>query len=271
MTLALPTTPVALAAPHRSKLGWAIADALAIAKRNLIAMTRTPQVLVFSTVQPVIFVLMFRYVFGGSIQIPGVRYVDYLMAGIFVQTVTFGSTNTGVGLAEDLQKGLIERFRSLAMARSAVLAGRTLADALRNLFVIILMVVVGFIVGFHVHTNAAGLVAAVGVLLVFGFAMSWVMATIGLLTKNAEAAQAAAFPLLAVLVFASNSFVSTKNMPAALRAYADHQPVSATVTAVRALVLGGPTTSKVLVALAWCIGIIAVFAPVAVARYRRAA
>jgi ABC-2 type transport system permease protein/oleandomycin transport system permease protein len=271
MTLALPTPSATLAAPHRSKLGWAVVDALAVAKRNLIAMTRTPQVLVFSTVQPVIFVLMFRYVFGGSIRVPGVRYVDYLMAGIFVQTVTFGSTNTGVGLAEDLQKGLIERFRSLAMARSAVLAGRTLADALRNLFVIILMVIVGFIVGFHVHTNAAGLVAAVGVLLVFGFAMSWVMATIGLLTKNAEAAQAAAFPLLAVLVFASNSFVSTKNMPAALRAYADHQPVSATVSAVRALVLGGPTTSKVLVAMAWCIGIIAVFAPVAVARYRRAA
>ena len=140
------TTAIALPVPAtgevRSKLAWSVSDALTIAKRNLISMARTPQVLVFSTIQPVIFVLMFRYVFGGSIHIPGVRYVDYLMAGIFVQTVTFGSINTGVGLAEDLQKGLIERFRSLAMARSAVLAGRTLADTLRNLFVIILMVIV---------------------------------------------------------------------------------------------------------------------------------
>jgi ABC transporter DrrB family efflux protein len=269
------TTTVAMPLPAtghaRSKLGWAVADALAVAKRNIIAMTRTPQVLVFSTVQPVIFVLMFRYVFGGSIHIPGVRYVDFLMAGIFVQTVTFGSMNTGVGLAEDLQKGLIERFRSLPMARSAVLAGRTLADALRNLFVIILMVVVGFLVGFHVHTNAFGLVGAVALLLLFGFAMSWVMALLGLMTKNAEAAQAAAFPLMALLVFASNSFVSTKSMPGPLRAYADHQPVSATVNAVRSLVLGGPTLSRVLVAVAWSAAIIVVFAPLAVRRYRQTA
>src|SRR5579864_4704097 len=148
----------------RPKVVWAIVDALSVAKRNVIAMTRTPQVLVLSTVQPIIFVLMFRYVFGGSIHIPGVRYVDYLMAGIFVQTVTFGSMNTGVGLAEDLQKGLIERFRSLAMARSAVLAGRTLADGLRNLFVIVLMVAVGFLVGFHLHTNVVALAAAVGIM-----------------------------------------------------------------------------------------------------------
>jgi ABC transporter DrrB family efflux protein len=271
MTATTSPVSVALAYPHRSKAAWAVADALAVAKRNIIAMSRTPQVLVFSTVQPIIFVLMFRYVFGGSIHIPGVRYVDYLMAGIFVQTVAFGSTNTGVGLAEDLQKGLIERFRSLAMARSAVLAGRTLADALRNLFVIVLMIAVGFAVGFHLHTNVAELIAAVGVLLLFGFAMSWVMATIGLLTKNAEAAQAASFPLLALLVFASNAFVSTKTMPAPLRAYANHQPVSAAVSAVRALLLGGPTTSDVLTSIAWCAGIIAVFAPLAVARYRQAA
>jgi len=246
---------------NRSKAAWAVADALAVTKRNLIAMTRLPQVLVFSTVQPVIFVLMFRYVFGGAIHITGVRYVDYLMPGIFIQTVTFGSTNTGVGLAEDLQKGLIERFRSLAMARSAVLAGRTIADAVRNLFVIALMVAVGFLVGF----------LACGVMLLFGFAMSWAMATIGLLTRNAEAAQAASFPFMALLVFASNSFVSTKTMPGPLRAYANHQPVSATVDAVRALVLGGPTASKVLIAVAWCVGIVAVFAPLAVARYRRSA
>jgi len=266
--IALPTP---LASHRRTSLGWALADALTVAKRNVIAMTRTPQVLVFSTVQPVIFVLMFRYVFGGSIHVPGVRYVDFLMAGIFVQTVTFGSMNTGVGLAEDLQKGLIERFRSLPMARSAVLAGRTLADTLRNLFVIILMLLVGFLVGFHLHTNALGLLGAVLLLLAFGFAMSWVMALLGLVTKNAEAAQAAAFPIMALLVFASNAFVPTKSMPGPLRAYANHQPVSATVNAVRSLVLGGPTLSRVLVATAWCAAIVLVFAPLAVRRYRQTA
>jgi len=256
---------------HRSKLGWAVSDALAVAHRNLIGLYRVPTTLVFSTIQPVIFVLMFRYVFGGSIQIPGVRYVDYLMAGIFVQTVTFGSINTGIGLAEDLQKGLIERFRSLAMARSAVLAGRTLADAVRNLFVIGLMVIVGFLVGFQVHTNPFAFLAGVGIMLLFGFAMSWVMALVGLSAGNAEGAQAAAFPVMALLVFASNAFVDSRRMPGPLRAYAEHQPVTATVNAVRALMSGGATTGKVIAAVAWSLGIVAVFAPLAVRRYRRTA
>jgi ABC transporter DrrB family efflux protein len=192
------------------------------------------------------------------------------MAGIFVQTVTFGSMNTGVGLAMDLQTGLIERFRSLPMARSAVLAGRTIADGVRNLFVIFLMVAVGFVVGFRVHTGIVPFLGAIALLLLFGFAMSWVMALIGLATGNAEAAQAASFPLMAVFVFASSAFVSTASMPGPLRAYANHQPVTATVDAVRALVLGGATTDKVLAALAWIIGITVVFAYLSVARYRRA-
>jgi ABC-2 type transport system permease protein len=270
MTITTTPVPVPVTEP-RSKLAWAVSDALTIAQRNLIALFRVPTTLVFSTVQPVIFVLMFRYVFGGAISTPGIRYVDYLMAGIFVQTVTFGSINTGVGLAEDLSKGLIERFRSLAMARSAVLAGRTLADTARNLLVIILMVVVGFLVGFRVHTNPLAFLAAVGIILLFGFAMSWVMANIGLRTGTAEGAQAAAFPLMAVLVFASNAFVPTDQMPGPLRAYADHQPVTAAISAFRALTIGGPTTGKVLVSLAWSIGIVAVFAPMAVRRYRRTA
>ncbi|HEX7276318.1 MAG TPA: ABC transporter permease [Acidimicrobiales bacterium] len=269
------TVPVPAPAPapvaSKSKLGWAISDAVTIAQRNLIALFRVPTTLVFSTVQPVIFVLLFRYVFGGAINVPGVRYVDFLMAGIFVQTVTFGSINTGVGLAEDLNRGLIERFRSLAMARSAVLAGRTVADSARNLLVIVLMLLVGFGVGFRVHTNVFALLAAIGVLLLFGFAMSWVMANIGLGVGSAEAAQAAAFPVMAVLVFASNAFVPTSSMPGPLQAYADHQPVSAAVDAVRALTIGGPTAGKVLASLAWSIGIVAVFAPLAVRRYRRAA
>jgi len=256
---------------HRSKLSWAVQDALAIAQRNLIGLFRVPTTLVFSTIQPVIFVLMFRYVFGGSIRIVGFRYVDYLMAGIFVQTVTFGSINTGVGLAEDLSKGLIERFRSLAMSRSAVLAGRTLADVVRNFIVIVLMMTVGFMVGFQVHTNALGLLGAVALMLLFGFAMSWVMALVGLSTGNAEAAQAASFPLMALLVFASNAFVQTRTMPGPLRAYADHQPVTAAVNGVRALLNGGPTAGKVLASLLWSAAIVAVFAPLAVRRYRRTA
>ncbi|HVM66644.1 MAG TPA: ABC transporter permease [Acidimicrobiales bacterium] len=270
MTTAI--APVRLApADRHTKAMWTVLDSLAVARRNVIAMFRTPQILVFSTIQPILFVLMFRYVFGGAIHIPGVSYVDYLMAGVFVQTVTFGAVQTGVGLADDLQKGLIERFRSLPMARSAVLAGRTLADTLRNLFVIILMIAVGFAVGFRLHTNVGELLAAIVIMLLFGFALSWVMAVIGLGTRNAEAAQAAAFPLLALLVFASNAFVSTQTMPRFLRDYANHQPVSATATAIRSLVLGGPTMSHVLVALAWSAGIVLVFAPFAVARYRKTA
>lgn len=267
------TLPATRPTAHSPGLRLAISDALAVARRNLIALMRVPTTVVFSTVQPVIFVLMFRYVFGGAISTgnPNIPYVDFLMAGIFVQTVVFGSMNTGVGLAEDLQKGLVERFRSLPMARSAVLAGRTLADSVRNLFVIVLMVAVGYLVGFRVHTNAAGLVAAVLVLLLFGFAMSWVMALIGLGTGNAEAAQAASFPMMAILVFASNSFVPTSTMPDWLAVYADHQPVSATVNAVRALVLGGPTAGRVLAAVLWALAILAVFAPLAVRRYRKAA
>ena len=255
----------------RVRLGWVVSDAFAVAQRNIIALYRVPTTLVFSTIQPVIFVLMFRYVFGGAIHVQGVRYVNFLMPGIFVQTVTFGSVNTGIGLAEDLQKGLIERFRSLPMARSAVLAGRALADVARNFMVIVIMVVVGFLVGFRVQTNALMFVGAVGLMLLLGVAMSWIMALVGLSTGNGEAAQAASFPFMALLVFASNCFVPTATMPWWLRAYANHQPVSATVTAIRGLVLGGPIWSAILGALAWMFGIIVVFAPLAVMRYRRSA
>jgi ABC transporter DrrB family efflux protein len=253
------------------KLSWVVGDALAIAQRNLIALFRVPTTLVFSTIQPVIFVLMFRYVFGGAIHVKHGTYVDFLMAGVFIQTVTFGSTNTGVGLAEDLSKGLIERFRSLPMARSAVLAGRTLADTARNMLVIVIMVAVGFMVGFRVHTNVFGFLAAVALMLLFGFAMCWLMALIGLSTGTAEAAQAASFPFMALLVFASDAFVPTSAQPGWLQVYSNHQPVTATIDAVRALTEGGPTTGHVISALAWIVGIIVLFAPFAIRRYRNAA
>ncbi len=264
-------TAPAVVVSERTPVSQVVSDALAVARRNVIGLFRVPTTLVFSTVQPVIFVLMFRYVFGGAIKpIPGVRYVDFLMCGIFVQTVTFGSINTGIGLASDLQTGLIERFRSLPMARSAVLAGRALADVLRNLFVVVLMVIVGFLVGFRVHTGVIPFLASIGLLLLFGLAMSWIMALVGLATGNAEAAQAAAFPLMALLVFASSAFVSTATMPGPLRAYANHQPVSAVADAVRALVIGGPTAGKVFTGVVWMVGITVVFAALSVKRYRRA-
>ena len=264
------TVAPAISQPTRPIIPWPVADALAVARRNLIAMTRTPQVIVFSTIQPVLFVLMFRYVFGGSIHIPGVRYVDYLICGVLVQTIAFGSQTTAVALAEDLHRGLIERFRSLAMARSALLAGRALADACRYLFVIVVMIGVGFGVGFRLHTNPIALAGAGALVLLFGLAMSWVMALLALTSKSAEAATAASFPLLALLVFPSNVFVATRYMPVPVRAYAANQPVSAVANAVRSLLIGGPTATHVLVALAWCVGLIAVFAPLAVYRFRRA-
>jgi ABC transporter DrrB family efflux protein len=268
-TTIAPTTPVA--PETRSRLSWAVSDTLAIAGRNLRAMQRVPEVIVFSTIQPVLFVLMFRYAFGGAINVPGVRYVDYLMPGIFAQTVAFGSVNTGVGLADDLGKGLIERFRSLPMARSAVLAGRTMADLARDLLVIALMVVMGFIVGFRVHTNVLAFATAIVLLLLFAFALAWVFAFVGLASPNAEAAQAASFPPLALITFASSAFVPLKSQPGWLQVFSAHQPLTIIVNAVRALVLGGPTIGPVLQSLAWSIGIVAVFAPIAVARYRRTA
>ena len=255
---------------ERPALVRAVRDALAITWRNLIGYRRVPQLLVFSTVQPVIFVLLFRYVFGGAINVPGVPYVDFLMPGVFVQTVVFGSLATAIGLAADMKSGLLERFRSLPMARSAVLAGRTLADLTRNVFVVLLMIAVGFLVGFRIHTNAFALIGGILLLLFFGYAMSWIFATVGLALGDPETAQAAAFPVLAPLVFASTVFVPLESMPGWLQVWAEYQPVSVTASAVRALVLGGPTASLVLQSLAWCVGILAVFAPLAVGRYRRA-
>lgn len=248
----------------------ALSDALAIAWRGLVTYRRVPQLLVFSTIQPVVFVLMFRYVFGGAIRVPGVDYVNFLMPGIFVQTAVFGAIGTAIGLAADVKSGLLERFLSLPMARSAVLTGRTLADLGRNVFVVILMGAVGFAVGFRVETNAFKFVAAMLLVLAFGYALSWIFGTIGLLLRDPESAQAAAFPIMAPLVFASSAFVPVDTMPGWLQPFAEHQPVSVTASAARALTLGTPATSYLLQSLAWIAGILLVFIPIAVWRYRRA-
>jgi ABC transporter DrrB family efflux protein len=266
-------TPTAPVKPP-SSLRLAVSDAITMTWRNLRAMTRVPEVIVFSTIQPIIFVLTFRYVFGGAVNTGPVEYVDFLMPGIFVQTVAFGAMNTGVGLSEDLAKGLVERFRSLPMARSAVLAGRTSADVVRNLLVVALMIVVGFLVGFDIYGGWVAFGFAVLLLLAFGFAMSWVFALVALSVPNAEAAQAASFPILAVLVFASDAFVPVESMPGWLQAYNEVNPVSIVVNAVRKLCLGdqisGDTLALVLKALACIAGLLVVFVPLAVAKYRRA-
>jgi ABC-2 type transport system permease protein/oleandomycin transport system permease protein len=256
---------------HRRRgLPAAATDGLALAWRGLITYRRVPQLLVFSTIQPIVFVLLFRYVFGGAITVPGVDYVDYLIPGIFVQTVVFGAIGTAIGLATDIQSGLLERFLSLPMARSAVLTGRTLADLGRNVFVMALMAGVGFLVGYRVESTALAFVAALLLVILFGYSLSWVFATIGLLVKNPESAQAAAFPIMAPLVFASSVFVPIATMPGWLQPWAEHQPVSVCAQAARALTLGDPAWSAVIQTLAWVVGILVVFVPLSVWRYRRA-
>ncbi len=251
-----------------TRLRFVVSDTLTLTKRNILNHIRIPESFFFATVQPIMFVLLFRYVFGGAIKTPEADYVNYLMPGIFVQTVAFGSVSTGIGLAEDLQKGLIERFRALPMARSAVLAGRTTADLCRNVFVVIVMTAVGFAVGFRPTTGVLLYVAGCLLILAFAYSISWGMAVVGLSAPNSETAQVMSFPLLFPLTFASSAFVPVSSMPSWLQGFATYQPVSVTVTACRALMIGGPTASWVAQSVLWAIAITAVMVPLAVRRYR---
>ena len=276
------TVPTPTTAPHppapvctgRTPASWVVSDALRMTKRNLLRYLRLPNLLVFSTVQPVMFVLLFAYVFGGAIKgglPPGVKYIDFLMAGIFVQTVIFGSVQTGVGLSDDLAKGMIDRFRSLPMARSAVLAGRTLSDTVRNCFVVLLMTAVGTAIGFRFHGGFFPSVAGLGLAVLFGLSFSWISAFIGMSVRDPEAAQAAGFIWIFPLVFASSAFVPLQTMPKWLQAFARNNPLSHTIDAIRALTQGGPIVHHLWVALAYMLGILFVFVPLAVRRYRSAA
>ncbi|HEX2295872.1 MAG TPA: ABC transporter permease [Actinomycetota bacterium] len=264
-----PLTAAELRPRGGSRLYWAIADAAVLARRHLIEIPRIPELLVFATVQPVMLVLLFRYVFGGAIDTGDVSYVNYLMAGIFVQTVAFGAVATGIGLAADLQSGLIDRFRSLPMSRSAVLTGRTVADLVRNLFVVVIMLVVGVLVGFRSGASAVDWAGAIGLLLLLSFAFSWIGATVGLLVRSVEAAQSGGFIWLFPLTFASSAFVRPETMPGWLQTFAENQPFSVIVNAVRALFLERPLGSDGWVALAWLLGLLAVFAPLSVRLYEK--
>jgi ABC transporter DrrB family efflux protein len=278
MTTAETTAPRA----HMS-ISHTVKDTWVITRRNLLRNIRLPQLLLFATIQPVMFLLLFNYVFGGALggTLPpaaGGDYINWIVPGLLIQSATFGAGQTAIGLTEDLDKGVIDRFRSLPMARSAVLAGRTVADAVRNMFVIGLMLAVGFILGFRWQTSFVEFLGALAVAALFAYSLSWVMASIGLAVKNPEATQSAIFLPVFPLVFASSIFVPTVTMPDWLKTFADNQPISVTANALRGLVLGpdaltsGQTVSgQVTLAVLWALGILVIFAPLAVRQYRRIA
>src|SRR6478609_5169822 len=209
----------------------AVSDGMVVAKRNLIKIKRVPDLLVFTTLSPIMFVLLFAYVFGGAIDTAGggQGYREFLIAGIFAQTVVFGATITGAGLAEDVKKGIIDRFRSLPMSPSAVLTGRTLSDVANNVLVLVVMSLTGLVVGWRIHTSVFEALAAYVLLLLFAYAMSWVMAFVGLLVRTPEVVNNASFIVICPLTFIANTFVPTNNFPPVLKFIADWNPISAIV------------------------------------------
>jgi ABC transporter DrrB family efflux protein len=262
-----------------SLVAGALHDGWIVTKRNLIKIRRIPDLLIFSTIQPIMFVLLFTYVFGGAIKGTGVAYKEYLMAGIFTQTVAFGSSLTAIGLADDLTKGIVDRFRSLPMSRAAVLIGRTTSDLLNNLLVVVVMGLCGLLVGWRIHTGPLGALAGFGVLFLFGYAMSWVAAVIGLAARSVEVAQSAGFIWLFPMTFLSNAFIPTNTLPSWLQPVADWNPISSIVLGLRDLWGNAPTGvargngfpahHPIPLSLLWCAVIVAVFVPLAIARYRR--
>jgi ABC transporter DrrB family efflux protein len=252
-----------------SGLAVTFEDTLVLARRNLMRIPRQPDLLIAYTVQPVMFVLLFVYVFGGAIQTPGFDYVDFLMPGIIVQSIAFGGFVTALGLADDLNKGLMDRFRSLPMTRSALLTGRTLGDVATNIFQLVVMFTVGLLIGFNFSGSAGEVVAGIALLLLIGYAFSWVFAFIGLSSSSPEASNAYGFTILFPVTFVSSAFVPVASMPSWLQPIAEHNPFTYMVNAARALFLGIPAGSDVWLALLWTLGIIAVFAPLSAWRYRR--
>jgi ABC transporter DrrB family efflux protein len=248
-----------------------VTDTMIIAERNLVRLPRKPELLIAFTVQPIMFVLLFRYVFGGAIQTGGVPYVDFLIPGIIVQNIAFGGFVTALGLNEDVHKGLIDRFRSLPMARPAVLAGRTLSDVVTNFLSICVLVITGVIIGFSFNASVLDVIAGFGLLLLFGYAFSWVFALVGLLATTPESANSVGFLAVFPLTFISSAFVPVATMPAVLKAFANVNPFTIVVDAMRSLWTGTPAHNYVWGAVVWSLVILVVFAPLAVARYRRAA
>lgn len=253
----------------KTEARWVIPDTLTMAWRNLVVTTRSPELLTFVTIQPIMFVLLFVYVFGGAIQTGG-NYVDFLIPGIIIQTVLFGTGQTGVGLADDLKKGIVDRYRSLPMARSAVISGRVLGDMVRNLFVVGVMLAVGVAVGFRFHGGVAGAIALPFFAIGFSVAFHFMMAFFGARSSTAESANVASFLIIFPITFLSSAFVPVETMPDWLRPIANANPMTYGVNTARALAQGGPITSDLLATIAWIVGLTLVFAPLAVYQYRRA-
>jgi ABC-2 type transport system permease protein/oleandomycin transport system permease protein len=258
--------------PTPTALRSALTDAGVVTGRNLRHFIRQPQLLIFSTIQPIMFVLLFTFVFAGAVKgsLPnGVDYIDFLLPGIFVQSVAFRATQTAVGLSEDLERGVIDRFRSMPMARSAVLIGRTTADLVRNLLIILLMTAVGYLIGFQFHAGFLNALACIAVVCAFGLALSWIFAYVALTVRGAEAAQSAGFVVIFPLVFASSVFVPVSTMPDWLQTVAEVSPVTLTADTARTYALVGGVPESLPEAAAWIIGLLAIFVPLCVWRYRR--
>ncbi len=263
------------------RLSMVVSDSMTIAKRNVIKIKRVPDVLIFTTLSPIMFVLLFAYVFGSAIKIPGLEggYREFLIAGIFVQTVVFGATFTGAGLAEDMQKGIIDRFRSLPMAPSAVLFGRTISDVVINVVSLVVMSLTGLVVGWRIRGSFLDAVLAYVLMLLFAYALSWMMAVVGLLVRAPEVFNNASFMVIFPLTFLSNAFVPIDDMPTPLRIFAEWNPMSALTQAVRDL-FGNtspmapvseawPMQHPVLTSVVWIVVILVVFVPLAQVQYKK--
>ncbi len=263
------------------RLSMVVSDSMTIAKRNVIKIKRVPDVLIFTTLSPIMFVLLFAYVFGSAIKIPGLEggYREFLIAGIFVQTVVFGATFTGAGLAEDMQKGIIDRFRSLPMAPSAVLFGRTISDVVINVVSLVVMSLTGLVVGWRIRGSFLDAVLAYVLMLLFAYALSWMMAVVGLLVRAPEVFNNASFMVIFPLTFLSNAFVPIDDMPTPLRVFAEWNPMSALTQAVRDL-FGNtspvapvseawPMQHPVLTSVVWIVVILVVFVPLAQVQYKK--
>jgi ABC transporter DrrB family efflux protein len=259
---------------------YAVGDGVAVARRNVIRIRRVPEILFAVAITPLIFVTLFAYVFGGSIEIPGGSYREFLIGGTFAQILVFGATFTGAGLAEDMQKGIIDRFRSLPMSRSAVVFGRTASDVIYNTVSLVVMAVAGLVVGWRINRGLGTALLAFGLLLLFSYAISWIMAYVGLIVPSPEVVNNVSFMVIFPLTFIANTFVPAENLPPPFRVFAEWNPVSAVTQAARELFgnipAGTPEPSvwslqnPVAYSLVWIVIIIAVFAPLAVRRYRKA-
>jgi ABC-2 type transport system permease protein len=262
-------TAQAVQPEKRSAVAWAISDSLVLIKRSMMHIIKNMDQLLSVAFQPIMFMLLFRYVFGGAIETGGTSYVNFLVAGILVQTAAFGSTYTAIGVATDLQRGIVDRFRSLPMRSSAVLIGHTVADLVRNTLSALIMIGVAMLVGFRPEASLVEWAMILGILLIFTFALSWLSAILGLFAKSIEAVQWVSFVLVFPLTFASSAFVPSESMPGPLRVFAENQPVTQVIEAIRALTTGTPLGSYGWKATLWSLGILIVSIPLAAYLFRK--